>query len=243
MRPDTRSPWLPPWVLAALTACVLTTGVGCEQDNRIRDPLDTYLQLWQPGDNYYYGAYAVTDAFAEVSDVTPNAESWFPGDRGMVYTFTYETAGGTDATFILGVDLPPPYALDIQAGDQVWVTARTEELWIRESSATIHDPDGNLLLAYYTGRFREALHDLDQLPRDTATLDCGDIAYPRLTYALEGPMLSPPVEVTLYQGDTLELDTPAGPYAALLARATIPLSDACVDLGGIEEVVLLKLPD
>ena len=86
MRLDPRAPCLPSSALVVLTASLLTTFAACEQ-NRIRDPLDTHLQLWQPGESYYYGAYAVTDAFAEVLDVTPSAESWFSGDRGMVYTF------------------------------------------------------------------------------------------------------------------------------------------------------------
>lgn len=240
MRSCPRPPLASPWLLAALAAGLLATFAGCEQ-NRVRDPLDTHLQLWQPGDNYYYGAYAITDAFAEVLEVTPNGQSWFPGEGGTVFTFAYETVSGLDATFVLQVELPQPLAVDLRPGDQAWVTARTEELWIRESSATIHDPDGNLLLAYYTGPFRETLHDLDQLPRDTATLDCGKVAYPRLTYALEGPLLSPSMEFSLSQGDSLELDSAAGRYAALLARATIPLSDACEDMGGIEEMALIRL--
>ncbi len=233
-------------LIRPLSLALLATGLipvtACET-NRVREPLATHLQLWQPGDRYYYGAYAVTDALAEVQDVSPNGDSWFPGETGLVYTFGYENVTGQDATFVLQVDLPEPYVLDLLTGDQVWVTARTEDLWIRESVAEITDLDGNLLLEYYTGPLREELHDLDSLPHQSATLPCGKVAYPRLTYTLSGPLLDPPQDVSLYQGDTVELDTTAGRYVVLLARAAIAPSDACAEEAGIEELAILRLSE
>jgi hypothetical protein len=231
--------------LLSVLALLAASAAGCDPDldpGPVRAPLTTHLQLWQPGDRYYYGTYSVTDADATVLDVTPNAESWFSGDSGLVYAFAYHTPAVGDATFILQVDLPAGYAPDLHPGDRVTVTARTEELWIREAEAEVRAPDGTLLFAYYTGPFRDQHGPLDQLPRQRATLACGAVAYPRLTYEIDGPLLAPPVEVALYQGDITEVDTPAGRYAALLARATDPLDEACEDQAGIEEVALLRLP-